>query len=269
MKRLENVPAMWLNETQELLGVNILKPAVCAAVRAAKPRWHSLGSRSLLPAPSWPGKIIPKWVRTPSLSVWSSKQTSKKGRGTWGEKASTSKQWILGVDQSSLQVLAKNFLLEISILWAGSPAAPCSWDAPDAIQVHPAALSLKQTRPQHICRGWARKPPIAPLAWPSKVDRLRSIRVTPFQMFTGRSFASTPTSLILGKSLWWHRSPVTLEVTQGFIPRMTGVHEPSIHCTARKSIVPDIAQSTQCSLFSCCTDKYPILGSICSFRRSF
>lgn len=171
-------------------------------------------------------------------------QTGKKGRGTRSDKVSASKQWILGVDQSYLQVFAKNFLLEISIPCAGSPAA-CPWDAPDAIQVHPASPSVKQARPQHICSVWARKSPIAPLAWASKVDSLRSIPVTPFQMFTGRSFASKATLLILGKNLWWHPSPESLQITQGVIPGMAGVHEASIHCTARKSIAPDIAQPLQ------------------------
>lgn len=113
MEQLENVPAMCLNETQELLGVNILKPAVHAAVRAAKPRWHSLEREQVIASCSeLASKDQPK-VSQDSQSLSLVLQSKQARRGTRSDKASASEQWILEVDQSHLQVLAKNFLLEV------------------------------------------------------------------------------------------------------------------------------------------------------------
>lgn len=247
-------------------------------MRAAKPRWHSSGSRSLLPASSWPGKIIRKWVRTLSPSVWSFKGCEQEGNrhtGWWNINIQTVDP--RGRGKATCQCQPSPLLLDVLVFRAGSPACLLLLGySPDAIQVHPTALPLKLTKPQQVslvseqgnsCPGLpcqnvrTKKQPSHSLPDPHRKELC---------LFK-------PTSLILRKNLWWHRSSMSIKAALGFIPRTTGVYVHSIHFTARKSIAIYIAQSIWWPIvpgslfFSYCTDKYPIMGNICFtqvFRRS-
>lgn len=118
-------------------------------MRAAKPRWHSLGSRSLPPASSWPGKSLRKWIGTLSPSVWSFKARRKQAHGAMKHQQQNSGS--RGEVEAACTCKPSPAVLHIFVLCAGSPGCllllGCS---PDALQVHPIALPLKTTKPRRV-----------------------------------------------------------------------------------------------------------------------
>lgn len=105
MEQLENVPEVWLNEAQELLGENILKPAVCCCA-GCQTTLALLGAWATASCSQIAGTALWKWVRAPSKSSASKPTSVFSRKNLWWHRSFVSMKVALVFVATSMVVYA-------------------------------------------------------------------------------------------------------------------------------------------------------------------
>lgn len=168
-------------------------------MRAAKPRWHSSGSRPLLPASSWPAKIIWKRVRALCPAAWSF-TARRQAHGVTKHQENSGSQ---GAGHSYPQVAAK--LLHAGHLYSRASTPGClllSECSPDAVQVNSTATYSSCARAS-LCSAGAWKFLLLHQSWASLPKRMSKKQLSHSLPAPHRKelCLSKPTSLFLRKKL--------------------------------------------------------------------